>query len=54
MATLNPLIALSADLKHQTPNSNQTTLDVAQLQVGVYIVKASVNGTVSSTRFIKE
>lgn len=45
---------LGQEVVSQTPNSNQTTLDVAQLQVGVYIVKASVNGNVSSTRFIKE
>ena len=45
---------LGQEVVSQTPNSNQTTLDVAQLQVGVYIVKASVNGTVSSTRFIKD
>ncbi|MGL2963576.1 T9SS type A sorting domain-containing protein [Flavobacterium sp. RSB2_4_14] len=38
----------------QTPNTELVTLDVESLQVGVYIVKTSINGNVSSTRFIKE
>jgi hypothetical protein len=29
-------------------------LDIASLQVGVYVVKTSINGTVSSTKFVKE
>lgn len=36
------------------PNSKAITVDVANLQVGVYIVKTSINGNVSATRFIKE
>ena len=36
------------------PNRELVTLDVASLKSGVYVVKTSVNGNVSSTRFIKE
>ncbi|MGL2963577.1 T9SS type A sorting domain-containing protein [Flavobacterium sp. RSB2_4_14] len=38
----------------QTPNTELVTLDVESLQVGVYVVKTSINGNVSSTKFIKE
>lgn len=37
-----------------TPNNELVTLDVSSLQVGVYVVKTTVDGTVSSKRFIKE
>jgi hypothetical protein len=37
-----------------TPNSDLVTLDVASLQLGVYVVKTSIDGNISSTRFIKE
>jgi len=37
-----------------TPNTELVTLDVASLQVGVYVVKTSIDGNISSTRFIKE
>jgi Carbohydrate binding domain/Secretion system C-terminal sorting domain len=37
-----------------TPNNELITLDVASLQLGVYVVKTTINGVVSSTKFIKE
>jgi len=37
-----------------TPNTELVTLDVSSLQVGVYVVKTSIDGNISSTRFIKE
>ena len=36
------------------PNSNSATIDISSLQKGVYIVKTNVDGTVSSSRLIKE
>ena len=37
-----------------SPNSKVVTVDVSNLQVGVYVVRTSINGNASSTRFIKE
>ncbi len=37
-----------------TPNNKTVTVDVSSLQVGVYVVRTSINGNVASTRFIKE
>jgi Secretion system C-terminal sorting domain len=45
---------LGQEVISQTPNTELVTLDVASLQVGVYVVKTSINGNVSSTQFIKE
>ena len=45
---------LGQEVISQSPNSELVTLDVASLQVGVYVVKTSINGNVSSTRFIKQ
>jgi hypothetical protein len=45
---------LGQEVISQTPNTELVTLDVASLQVGVYVVKTSINGNTSSTRFIKE
>ena len=45
---------LGQEVISQTPKSGLVTLDVASLQVGVYVVKTSINGNVSSTRFIKQ
>jgi hypothetical protein len=45
---------LGQEVISQSPNTEIVTLDVASLQVGVYVVKTSINGNVSSTRFIKE
>lgn len=38
----------------ETPNKELISLDVSSLQVGVYIIKTTVDGNVSSSRFIKE
>ncbi|MDN3677286.1 T9SS type A sorting domain-containing protein [Flavobacterium paronense] len=45
---------LGQEVISQSPKSELVTLDVASLQVGVYVVKTSINGNVSSTRFIKQ
>lgn len=45
---------LGQEVISKSPNAELVTLDVSSLQVGVYIVKTSINGDVSSTRFIKE
>lgn len=45
---------LGQEVISQTPNSELTTIDVASLQVGVYVVKTSIDGNITSTRFIKE
>jgi len=45
---------LGQEVISKTPNTQLVTVDVTSLQVGVYIVKTSINGNVSSTRFIKE
>jgi hypothetical protein len=45
---------LSQEVISITPNSELVTLDVAILQVGVYVVKTSIGGNITSTRFIKE
>ena len=45
---------LGQEVISRTPNTELVTLDVASLQSGVYIVRTSINGNVSSSRFIKE
>ncbi len=45
---------LGQEVISKSPNAELVTLDVSSLQVGVYVVKTSINGNVSSTRFIKE
>lgn len=45
---------LGQEVISQIPNSEIATVDVANLQVGVYVVKTTINGNVSSTKFIKE
>ena len=45
---------LGQEVISKSPNAELVTLDVSSMQVGVYIVKTSINGNVSSTRFIKE
>jgi hypothetical protein len=45
---------LGQEVLTQTPNSELVTIDVASLQVGVYVVKTSIDGNITSTRFIKE
>jgi len=38
----------------EIPNKALVTLDVSALQVGVYVVKTTIDGNVSSSKFIKE
>jgi endoglucanase len=45
---------LGQEVISKSPNTELVTLDVSNLQVGVYIVKTSINGNISSTRFIKD
>jgi endoglucanase len=44
---------LGQEVLSKSPNSETVTLDVANLQLGVYVVKTSINGKIASTRFIK-
>jgi hypothetical protein len=37
-----------------TPNNSQANIDISGLQVGVYVVKATVNGVESTTRLVKK
>jgi len=45
---------LGQEVIAKTPNTELVTLDVSNLQAGIYVVKTSVNGNVSSSKFIKE
>lgn len=45
---------LGQEVISKTPNNQLVTLDVSRLQVGVYVVKTSINGIISTSRFIKE
>lgn len=48
------LNVLGQEVTSQQPNSNITSIDVASLQAGVYVVKTLINGKSSSTRFVKQ
>jgi len=45
---------LGQEVLSKSPNTQQTTVDISTLKVGVYIVKATINGVASSTRLVKE
>lgn len=45
---------LGQEVIAQNPNSSNFALDITNLQLGVYIVKTTIGGNVSSTKFIKE
>mgnify|MGYP006167207389 CR=1 FL=1 len=45
---------LGQEVISQNTNSQQVTMDISTLQVGVYVVKATINGVVSTSRIIKE
>jgi endoglucanase len=51
VSVYNPL---GQEVVSKNPNANSVTLDIATLQSGVYVVKATINGTVSTSRIIKE
>lgn len=45
---------LGQEVVSKNPNTNSVTFDITNLQSGVYVVKATINGTVSTSRIIKE
>lgn len=45
---------LGQEVIKNNPNNNQATIDISSLQAGIYVVKATINGTVSTSRIIKE
>lgn len=45
---------LGNEISTKTPKSNKTTVDTSEFQKGVYIVKTSINGKESISKFIKE
>lgn len=45
---------LGQEVISQTPNSELVVLNVASLKVGIYVVKTTIDGKVSSKKFVKE
>lgn len=45
---------LGQEVISKTPNNQLVTLDITNLQVGVYVVKVTVNGNITTSRIIKE
>jgi endoglucanase len=45
---------LGQEVISQTPNSKSVNVSISDLQVGVYVVKTTIEGKVSSSRIIKE
>jgi hypothetical protein len=45
---------LGQEVINTMPNNQQAIIDISTLTTGVYIVKASINGVVSSSRLVKE
>lgn len=45
---------LGQEVITKNTNSQQVTLDISDLQVGVYVVKATINGIVSTSRITKK
>lgn len=45
---------LGQNVLAQNPNSKSVSLDVSDLQSGVYVVKATINGKESASRFVKK
>lgn len=45
---------LGQEVISKSLNNQQATIDISSLQVGVYVVKATINGTVSTSRIVKE
>jgi endoglucanase len=45
---------LGQEVISQTPNSRSVNVSISDLQVGVYVVKTTIDGKVSSSRIIKE
>ncbi len=45
---------LGQEVISNTPNSQSVTLDISNLQIGVYVVKATINGIEATSRIIKQ
>lgn len=45
---------LGQEVISQTPNNTSVNVSISDLEVGVYLVKTTIDGAVSSTRIIKE
>jgi len=45
---------LGQNVLAQNPNSKSVSLDVSDLQSGVYVMKATINGKESASRFVKK
>lgn len=45
---------LGQEVISQTPNSKSVNVSISDLQVGVYVVKTTIDGKVAATRIIKE
>lgn len=45
---------LGQEVLVKTPKSNSATLQINTLQKGVYVVKSSINGKLSTSKFVKE
>ncbi len=45
---------LGQEVISKSLNNQQATIDISSLQVGVYVVKATINGIVSTSRIVKE
>jgi hypothetical protein len=45
---------LGQEILRSNPNNLSTSLDLSSFQNGVYIVKTTVDGNVSSSKIIKE
>lgn len=54
ISSINVYNVLGQEVIKNNPNNNQATLDISGLQVGVYVVKATINGNVSTSRIIKQ
>jgi hypothetical protein len=54
METVSVYNLLGQEVISKFPNSSEATIDVSSLQTGIYIVRTSISGNVSASRFIKE
>ena len=45
---------LGQEIISKSVNNSTATLDISNLQVGVYVVKSSIDGKIASSRLIKE
>ena len=45
---------LGQEIISTTPNNQSATINIAEFQIGVYLVKATINGNVATSRIVKE